>query len=129
MSTTGLTLRFLRRQGFVAEVCERWLPKIEKRRDLFHFGDVIACHSRRREIILVQTTTLPNLGARLTKARQQPELATWLSAGGLFELHGWTKRNGKWTCKRVAVTGQDLATETIVAPPRRRKRLDQGELF
>jgi hypothetical protein len=129
MSTISLTLRLLHRQGFVAEVCERWLPKIEKRRDLFYCGDVIGCHARRREILLVQTTTLPNLGARLKKARQQPELASWLAAGGLFELHGWCKRGGRWTCKRIAVTGQDLVAETIVSPPRRRKRLDQGLLF
>jgi len=50
-------------------------------------------------------------------------------AGNVFEVWGWVKRGGKWTVKRVAVTGQDLAAETITAPPRRRKRLDQEELF
>ncbi len=68
MTPTALTLRYLRRAGFVADVVERFLPGFGERgqgirRDWCHFGDLLACHPRERRIVLVQTTALSCLAA------------------------------------------------------------------
>ncbi len=130
MTPTARTLALLRREGFMPAVVERWIPGANVRADLWRFGDVLAVHPGRRLFLIVQTTTLPNLAGRLAKARSQPELSQWLAAGGLFEVHGWTKRNGSWACKRVAVHPGDLAAEVLARPPRqRRPRHVAGDLF
>jgi len=129
MTPTARTVQLLRKAGFLAEVVERWLPIPGKsvRRDLFGFADVLAVHPRRRTFLLVQCTSLGHVADRLAKAKGRPELATWLAAGGQFEVWGVSKRG----VKRVAVTGADLAEETVVAPPRRSggKGRRQGLLF
>lgn len=128
-SPTARTVQLLRKAGYLAEVVERWLPIPGKsvRRDLFGFADVLAVHPRQHVFLLVQCTSLGHVADRLTKAKGRPELATWLAAGGQFEVWGLGKRG----VKRVAVTGQDLAEATIVAPLRRSggKGRRQGLLF
>lgn len=127
MSPTARTLARLRRLGFVAEPVERFIAGVGEggrgiRRDWGHFADVLACHPRKQKILLVQSTTLPNLGARLAKARGRPELAIWLQAGGRFEVQGWTQRNGQWVVKVVAVQPGDMANVVLQLPPRKRPR-------
>ena len=43
MTPTAASLDLLRRSGFLCEVVERWLPKVNVRRDLFHERDGIGC--------------------------------------------------------------------------------------
>jgi hypothetical protein len=114
-------LAYLRRAGFTqAEACERWLPRINRRRDLLRVADVIALRPRDRTILLVQVTSLPHVADRLKRVQTRPELRDWLRCGGSFELHGWVKRSGRWQVKVVAVRAEDLAAEVLVEPPRRR---------
>jgi hypothetical protein len=115
-------LAFLRRLGFVADVVERWLPHAGVRRDLFGFADVLAVHPRDRVILLVQATTADHVANRLAKAKARPELLAWLKSGGCFSVWGWTRREGHWTCKRVAVLPEDLAEVVLGAPRHRRRR-------
>jgi hypothetical protein len=139
MTPTALTLRLLRLACFTAEPVERFIAGAGEhgqgiRRDWGHFADVLACHPVRKEILLVQASTLGNVSARLNKARGRPELRQWLSAGGLFEVHGWVKREGRWRCKQVAIELRDLgelAAVVVSQPPRkkRRSRWQPGELF
>src|SRR5437016_410518 len=89
LTTVGRSLVLLRRLGFLADVVERWLPKIERRRDLFGFGDVLAVHPRDKLFLIVQATSLSNVGARLTKAKSKATLKVWLHSGGQFEVWGW----------------------------------------
>ena len=65
---------------------------------------------------------LANVGARLKKARALPALKTWLQAGGLFQVWGWTKRGNRWRVKRVAVRAEDLEGIVVQAPARRRAK-------
>ncbi len=122
MSPTARTLAQLRSEGYLAAVVERWLPGANLRSDLWRFGDVLAVHPGRRAFLIVQTTSLPNVAHRLAKARRQAELGLWLKAGGFFEVHGWTRRNGRWACKRIVVHQGDLAAEVVQCPPRKRRR-------
>jgi len=115
--------------GFTADVVERFIAAVQRKRDFLGFADILGCKPGVPGVLAVQATSLPHVGDRLKRCKARGELRTWLAAGNAFEVWGWTFRAGRWTCKRVAVTGDDLADVVLVAPPRRRKRLDQGSLF
>jgi hypothetical protein len=121
MTPTARTLAHLRRLGYVATVVERWLPRVQRRRDAFG-ADVLAAHPRDGLVLLVQATTDDHVEARVEKARQRPEVAAWLRAGGKWECWGWTFRAGCWGVRRVALRPEDLAAVVVQAPPRRRRR-------
>jgi hypothetical protein len=122
MSTpTANTLAILRREGYLAAVVEKWIPKLNRRSDLWRFGDILAVHAQRREFLIVQTTTLGNVSSRLEKAKRQPELEQWLLAGGKFQVHGWTLKDGKRRVKRVEVLAGDLEAIVITNPRRKLK--------
>lgn len=131
MSTpTARTLELLRRSGYLAGVVECWIPRLNRHRDLFGCIDVLAVHPHREQgVLAIQATTCAHVADRLKKAQGRPELRTWLSAGNRFEVWGWTKRVGKWQVKRVEVRAGDLETVTLQAPPRRRRKERQPELF
>jgi hypothetical protein len=85
-------------------------------------GHPAALHPGRLEFLIVQATSLPNVGARVAKAKGRPELALWLAAGSRFEVHGWAKRRGLWVPKVVEVRAEDLADVVLELPPRKRQR-------
>jgi hypothetical protein len=125
------TVTYLQRLGYLATVVEGWIPHLNKRRDLFTIGDVLAIHPRDKSVLMVQVTSLDHVGDRLKRCRHRPELALWLKAGCRFEVHGWERRDGRWVVKIVDVQADDLEAVTIVAPPSRRRRKGerQRELF
>jgi len=127
MTPTSRTLAYLRRLGFLADVVERWLPRVDRRRDLFGFADVLAVHPRDGIFLLVQATALGHVAHRLAKSKSRPELLGWLKAGGRFEVHGWHERG----VKRVAVHAEDLGEVVLAVPSSRRQRRGerQCELF
>jgi hypothetical protein len=120
LTPTARTLTLLRRRGYVADVAERWVPHANIRRDLFGCIDVVAVSIDQRGVLGIQATSLPNIGARLAKARTLPALETWLAAGNRFEVWGWGRRGRRWRVKVVAVQAGDLAAIVLEAPPRRR---------
>jgi hypothetical protein len=69
MTPTGRTLGRLRRRGFLADVVERWLLRVNRRRDLFGFADIIAVHLREPGVLPVQCTTAAHVPDRLANAR------------------------------------------------------------
>ena len=127
MSPTARTLAYLRRQGFVAAPVERWLPQVQKKRDLFGLADVFAFHPRDRVFLLVQATTIPHIDDRLARCKARSELAAWLKAGGVFEVHGWALREGRWTLKRVQVCPGDPEPVVLQAPRPRRSQMGERQ--
>ena len=121
MTPTARTLAFLRRCGHVADVVERWIPRANVRRDLFGFIDVVAVRRGEAGVLGVQATTLPNVAARLSKAKGRTELRTWLAAGNRFAVFGWYRRGDRWRVKIVALRPDTLAPEVQGAPARGRK--------
>jgi hypothetical protein len=131
-SPTALSLALLRRSGYVADVCERWIPIPGKkiRKDLFGCFDVLAIDQREPAILAVQCTSVGHVADRLAKAKSKPALKAWLRAGGRMEVWGWAKRGDRWEVKRVEVRGEDLADVVVSAPRRRRGRNPkQPDLF
>lgn len=114
---TSRSLDLLRELGFLPGIVESWIPKIERRRDLWGFGDILAIHPRDRLFLIVQATSIGNISSRLKKARKKGALSLWLRAGGRFEVWGWGPRG----VKRVAVDPGELATTILEQPARRRK--------
>src|SRR4051794_21998598 len=121
MTPTARSMKLLRGEGFLVATVERWLPHANLRSDCFGFADLLACRPRDRLIVLVQATMLPNLSARIAKARALPALETWLLSGGRVEFHGWVKR-GRWECKRVTIDPADLAPAVLTVLRRRPAR-------
>jgi hypothetical protein len=118
-SPTARTLGLLRRRGYAAEVCERWIAQAGIRRDLFGCMDILAVHPQEAGALGVQATTASHLAARVRKSARVPALRTWLAAGNRFQVWGWAKHGRRWRVKVVAVQLPDLAGVILEAPPGR----------
>jgi hypothetical protein len=129
MTPTARTLNLLRRSGYLAAVVETWIPRINRRRDLFRFADVFAVHPVRREIVLVQTTTAGHLAQRLAKVRGIPELPAILASGVKVSVHGWARCGGSWHPRIVEVIAADLQPVTVADLPRSPRAWKQALLF
>ncbi len=129
MTPTGRTLKLLRSWGHVADVVERWIPKLDRRRDLFGGFDVIGIDPREKQTWLVQCTTAPNLAARVRKLQGLPAVPKLLTAGIHCECWGWEKRDEHWTVRRIAL--QAANCEPLELTPRRKRgrRPVQAGLF
>ena len=125
-SPTVHTLRELRQLGYLAAVVERWLPRIEKKTDLFGIGDVLAVHPRDKTVLLVQCTTAAHVPDRLRRVQGRPETRQLLAAGVAVEIWGWAKVGEHWRCRKVSVQAKDLAPVELLALPKRR-RARKGE--
>jgi hypothetical protein len=129
LTPTARSLNLLRRSGYAAAVVERWLPRVERRKDLFGCIDLVAVHRGVPGVLGVQATTAGNLSARVKKAQGVAELRTWLAAGNGFQCWGWERRNGSWHVRRVELRAEDLRAVPIDPPRRRGRRLVEPGLF
>ena len=86
MSPTARSLAYLRDLGYVADVVERRIPRVNILKDLFGFADIVAI---RANIVAVQTTSASNRAARRAKIQASPLARQWLLAGGEIQLHAW----------------------------------------
>jgi len=122
MSPTERTLKSLLEQGYTAGVVERWIP-IPKlpggglRKDLFGFGDIVAC---RDHILLVQCTSGVNVNKRLAKIMDEcrDPAKVWLECGGRIEVWGWRELKVKvnrrsWQPRIVSITLEDLDIKCV----------------
>jgi hypothetical protein len=118
---TSLSLRLLRRRGYLVDVCERWVPHVQPpiRKDLFGAFDVVGLHLDVQGVLGVQTTSAGCLSARVSKLRQLPSVAAWLRSGNGVQLHGWRKIAGRWRVKIIELQRVDLEPITLEQPRRR----------
>lgn len=113
MSPTARTLKWLREEGYFAQVVERFNSFSKKRVDLFSCIDIVAISSVWNGVLGIQATSTGNVSARIKKSIACPELRVWLQAGNRFEVVGWSKKGprGKrklWTMVRKEITLEDL---------------------
>jgi hypothetical protein len=131
MSPTARSLKFLRDAGMLAAVVETWIPKVNKRRDLFGGFDILAIDPREKRTWLVQTTSASNLSARVKKLQGLAVVPKLLAAGIRCEAHGWAKKGERWEVRRIELKGKDC-TPVEASPPRQRgggRRMTQAGLF
>jgi hypothetical protein len=131
MTPTALSLRLLRRRGYLCDVCERWIPGANIRKDLFGAFDLVTIGIDTPGVLGVQTTTRCNLPARVAKLRSLPAVAAWLRAANRVERHGWALQGRRWTVKVVTLRAEDLEPVVVEQPPRQRakSRWQAAELF
>lgn len=99
MTPTQLTLRYLRENGWLAEVVERWVPGANIRKDLFGFVDIVAL--RDGETLAVQATSYSNISARVNKIADSDAVSQVRKANWQIWVVGWRKVNNRWTEKIV----------------------------
>lgn len=105
VSPTQRSLKLLRSDGWNCHVTEKWNAFARIRQDAFGFGDILAF--RNDETTLVQTTSLPNVSARIKKILDIPEAHSWANGGGRsIIVHGWAKKGSRWICKVVHVLNE-----------------------
>lgn len=96
------SLAYLRELGWDVDVVERWIPGAGVRKDMYGLFDIIGmCETKRGqgEIAFIQTTTLPNVAARIRKITDSPHLPLIRKCGVLVFVHGWAKNGGRWDCR------------------------------
>ncbi len=111
-SPTSRSLAECRKRGWKAGIVERWIPQAMKRIDLFGCLDIVAIGriDGQERIIGIQTTTVTNQAARVTKIKMDcPDIGAWFAAGGRVYVWGWAKHGprGKrklWTLTETEVT-------------------------
>jgi hypothetical protein len=100
-STTQLSLKHMREQGYYAEVVERYNYFTKRKNDFAGFIDLLCL--RPGEVMGVQTTSLGNISSRVKKILEHENLEVVLAAGIKVEVHGWVKRDNRWQVKIVEI--------------------------
>lgn len=102
-SPTSRTLDWLRSDGYLAAVVEKWNPHARIRNDLFGFIDILAIKDG--ETVAVQATSWSNMSARIKKIAESEHIGQVRRAGWTVWVIGWKKgSDGRWTHKLVDVS-------------------------
>ena len=101
VSTTQLSLKHMRAQGYYAEVVERYNFFTKRTNDFAGFLDLLCL--RPGEVMGVQTTSLANISSRIKKILEHENLEVVRAAGIKIEVHGWVKKNNRWQVKIVEI--------------------------
>lgn len=123
MSPTALSLRELRRRGYLADTVTRWIERRKIRLDLFGFGDILAL--RDGDHLIVQATSGDNVAARVTKIRSHRNARRVLESGMRVAVWGWALQGPRGkrkvnTLREVPIELGDLtaaATAGSILPP------------
>ncbi len=108
MSPTSRSLQYLKKEGYTAQVVEKFNMFAHVRIDLFQFIDIVAMKPG-EPLLAIQVTDTGDLSKRINKAESGPFLTMWLSTGCKVEFHGWSKKGkaGKrklWTLTKKPYT-------------------------
>jgi hypothetical protein len=98
-SPTQLTLKWLRDEGYLAEVVEKWLPGINVRKDLWGWCDIVALKDE--ETVAVQCTSWDNISSRCKKIAESDTVGPVRKAGWNIWVIGWKKKDNRWVHKLV----------------------------
>jgi hypothetical protein len=108
MTPTARSLRFLREQGWVADVVERRMPGCAITKDFLGFADILAVRPGELGVQAVQTTTRAHQAHRYAKVQASGYLSLWLAAGNRAVVHGWAKVGKRGARKTWEVTVQEV---------------------
>lgn len=104
MTPTSRSLDLLRKEGWTAQVVEQTIrgKGVVFKRDLFSCIDIICL--RDGVTMGVQTTSASNISSRIRKIAECPQLPEIRKAAWRIEVHGWSKRKGRWQVRREDVS-------------------------
>jgi len=111
LSPVQRTIRELRNQGCICDVCEKWvtvptMPGGGYRKDLFDFIDIIALAPN--GIVAIQACG-QDFAAHKRKLLNNEYLPEWIKSGGSVQIWGWRKvlrqRGGKQKIWAARVEG------------------------
>ena len=101
-SPTQRSMEFLRSQGFLVAVVEKYNHHAKVTQDLFGVIDILDI--RKNETIAVQTTSGSNLASRRKKMLSHENLSRIQAAGWQVKLHGWRKNaKAKWVLREESL--------------------------
>lgn len=106
MSPIARTLRYLREQGYRAEVVEKTIPRTFIKKDLWG-ADILAIKGG-SPLLAIQCTSGGNVPVRVQKLKANGHDEVWKSVGATIEVWGWAKRGPRgerkvWTLRREAM--------------------------
>jgi len=90
LSPTQRSLAYLREQGYLVAIVERWNPHARIRQDLWGWCDLLAI--RKNEVLAVQVTASA-VSERIRKIQESETVAAVRDAGIRIEVHGWRKNS------------------------------------
>lgn len=90
LSPTQRSLAYLREQGYMVAIVERWNPHARIRQDLWGWCDLLAI--RKNEVLAVQVTASA-VSERIRKIQESETVAAVRDAGIRIEVHGWRKNS------------------------------------
>ena len=88
-SPTQRSLEYLRKQGYLACVVEKWIPRINIRKDAFDCIDILAV--REGEVLGVQSTSRTNVAGRISKIKNLEHFPRLQASPLRIVVHGWGK--------------------------------------
>lgn len=98
LSPTQRSLAYLREQGYLVAIVERWNPHARIRQDLWGWCDLLAI--RKNEVLAVQVTASA-VSERIKKIQESETVAQVRDAGIRVEVHGWRKNSKKKYVLRI----------------------------
>lgn len=118
MSPTARTLAYVRQQGGLAQVVERWNQYARRRVDLWGFIDVLVLDDS-PGVLGIQATTTGNVSHRLAKLREEcgPAMAKWLAAGNRLAVFGWSLKGARGKRKTWTLTERVVTPADLTGPP------------
>lgn len=99
-SPTSLSLRELRKQGYTAQVVEKFIFWTKTRQDLFGGIDILSIKEG-EPILGVQATSWDNVSTRVKKLKKIPELQLWIKCGYQLQVWGWKLNKSRRYVLRV----------------------------
>jgi hypothetical protein len=113
MTPTSRTLKYLRTQGQLPAITERWNSHTRQRKDLFGFIDIVSLSKNRT--IGIQCTSAANLSSRIKKITTEcrDSAKAWLIAGNEILVIGWRKAGPKGKRKTWKPTIRILTLEDL----------------
>ena len=102
LTPTQRTLAYLREQGYLCAIVEKWNPHVKIRQDLFGFIDILAI--KKDETLAVQCTST-GVAARVKKIQESEYLSRVREAGWKILIVGWSKNSkGKYVMRLLDIS-------------------------
>ena len=102
MTPTQRSLAYLREQGYLVEIVEKWNSFTKTRKDLWGWCDLLAI---KRDKVLAVQVTASGVAARVKKIQASDTLPRVREAGIAIHVHGWCKlSDGKYHLRVVDIS-------------------------